>query len=44
VVRSIALADLAKDATAARANPAHWLRAAGKMLALDLARNSGAGA
>jgi glycerate kinase len=44
VVRSVALADLAGGATAARANPARWLRAAGKMLALDLARNADAGA
>jgi glycerate kinase len=43
VVRSVALADLAGGATTARANPARWLRAAGRMLALDLARNADAG-
>lgn len=36
VVRAVALADLAGGAADARASPARWLRAAGRMLALDL--------
>jgi glycerate 2-kinase len=44
VVRSVALASLAGDGGAARGNPERWLRAAGRMLALDLARKADTGA
>jgi glycerate kinase len=40
VVRSVELADLAGGAAGAQVTPAHWLRAAGRMLALDLARKA----
>jgi glycerate kinase len=44
VVRSVSLAGLAGGGSEARADPARWLRAAGRMLAIDLARNPGVGA
>jgi glycerate 2-kinase len=44
VVQSAELASLAGSVAAARASPARWLRAAGRKMASDLARNAGTGA
>jgi glycerate kinase len=44
VVRSIALAELAGDAGQAKRNPARWLAAAGRKLALDPGIAAGTGA